>query len=201
MSKKCDDFGVQSVVPSWNFFVSSVKYASGATRRPTDPPGARDACIGIHETFPAGVLARGTGIDYAVSHIATSPASRFSHQGLFVSSRAGGRVRLAQAAALRLDLAAWGTLCYLAQMLSCRGWAHAVPFLTSSSPALRCRRAQRRRDFLTLSLVRPTTPVSVGTMFWIAARHVKLLFICVRSCSLGATLGDELASVRTNTWP
>lgn len=136
MSKKCDDFGVQSVVPSWNFFVSSVKYASGATRRPTDPPGARDACIGIHETFPAGVLARGTGIDCAVSHIATSSASRFSHKGLFVSSRAGGRVRLAQAAALRLDLAAWGTLCYADAVLPGLGPRCALPNVVLACAAL-----------------------------------------------------------------
>lgn len=182
VNKEGDDFGVQSVVWLWSFFVSPVKYASGATRCPTDLLGARDERIGIHETFPAGVLARGTGIDYAVSHMPHRLPSVFPHKGLLLF-RAGP---VAACVSSRLPLLSPGRLRGMGtQGLRRCGFCRAgptlsIPFPTSSSRMLRCRRAQRRQGFLTLNLVRRLTPVSVGTVIWIAARHVKIPFICVR---------------------
>lgn len=133
MSKNGDDLGVQSVVWLWGFFVSSVKYVSGAMRRPTDPPGARDAHIGIHETFLAGVLARGSGIDFAVSHchLACQP---FSHRGLLF--RAGP---VAACISSRLPLspvASYGRKSTQVRIL--RGWATFFP--SQRRPHKRCMR-------------------------------------------------------------
>lgn len=70
VSEEGDGPGRQPMVRFRGLFVSpSTKYALGAVRCPTDRPGARDAHIGIHESFLAGVLAKGTGIDYAASHM------------------------------------------------------------------------------------------------------------------------------------
>lgn len=131
MSKNGDDLGVQSVVWLWGFFVSSVKYASGAMRRPTDPPGARDAHIGIHETFLAGVLARGSGIDYAVSHIHLA-CQPFSHKGLLF--RAGP---VAACVSSRLPLSPVAS-CFLAGWTQVLGLGHVLPFPTSSLTCASC---------------------------------------------------------------
>lgn len=166
------------VVRSMGFFV-----VSSTT---DDPSGARDARIAIHETFPAGVLARGQQLTtrLATCHLVCQP---FYHKGVYiVSSRPGGRVRHGQAPAhlalfsffpLLLLLLGMGAM--LRGCVFCRGWATISLFPMSSSPVLRCRTHQCR-SFLILGLVRPTMPASVGTVIWIVARHVKHLPICVR---------------------
>lgn len=132
-----DPAGTWVVVRLWGSFVVSST---------TDPSGARDARIGIHETFPAGVLARGQQLTtrLATCHLVCQP---FYHKGVYiVSSRPGGRVRHGQALPLT-----WALFSFPSSLLCFYVWARCYAaacsaglgprFPTSqpsSSPVLRC---------------------------------------------------------------
>lgn len=120
-----DPAGTWVVVRSWGSFV-----VSSTTE---DPSGARDARIGIHETFPAGVLARGQQLTtrLATCHLVCQP---FYHKGVYiVSSRPGGRVRHGQALPLTWALFSFFPLVLLCMGAMLRGlrvlpgWAHVFP--------------------------------------------------------------------------
>lgn len=120
-----DPAGNWVVVRLWGSFV-----VSSTT---DDPSGARDARIGIHETFPAGVLARGQQLTtrLATCHLVCQP---FYHKGVYiVSSRPGGRVRHGQAPA-HLALFSFFPLVLLCmygrdatRLRVLPGWAHVFP--------------------------------------------------------------------------
>lgn len=193
VSMKSGGSGVQSVLWFWGFFVSpTAKYALGAMRCPTCHLGARDERIGIHEIFLAGVLAMGTGIDYAASHMPPRLPAVSTRVQLFragpVAACDSGRLPLSPGV-FSLSVAAWAQ-CYADAgfFILSAGLGHVFSFSLSSSPVLPCSAVHICMGAFSPGLSSSHDAGFRGRMIWIVLRHVKNLSLYL-TVAVGRHLG------------